>query len=168
MAFRFPAHGPNFQYTLASINGRTETARLCRFPPCTRSSESPEAYVFHQDCYLVARCQFPTLSPFLVWHVGISGLSTPQVVPPRATLGFVKLSARMHPGMSITGIIERLETLPPELFQLVASYCCESPLWRYSAVIGWFPEELSRLETGKLATPLVNDPSWLSFPLADD
>jgi hypothetical protein len=61
--------------------------------------------------------------------------------PPRPPWVFPDLAAHIDPKTDITdsikdiiNIINGLKRLTPELLILLASYCPESPLWRYSVV----------------------------------
>jgi hypothetical protein len=134
--FEFPAHGPNFQHTMVHINKRKEPWRLCRYPPCSVCSKSLRAFIFHVDCFRLAKGRLSTLPIPSIWLLGL--LSYPGAglyYPCRPLWDFADLAAHTDPAADLSGIIKGLKRLPAELCQMIARDCPESPLWRYGVVV---------------------------------
>lgn len=170
--FKFPRpvyHVRNFQY-YTTVNGEDFLWSLCRTSRCSVCQTSPESFIFHDDCFWFSKRKSPTLTPCYVWKVGFWSLPyLENCYQPRVLWVFPKLSAYMHCATNVLtsiittpDIIKLLERLPPELCQLVASYCPESPLWRYSVAITWPPKTFMKLEESNLVTVSLRDlPRWI-------
>jgi len=163
--FEFPAHGPNFQKTMVYINSEKETWRLCRYPPCSACPESPEAFLFHVDCFWLAKRNSPKLTLSYIWLVGLwSRLGVGLYHSTQPLWVFPALAAHMS---SWKDTMKWLERLSPELCQMVTSYCPESPLWRYSIAVTWPPQIFSRLEESEPVTlSLSNLSDWTRGSIA--
>jgi len=153
LPFKFPAHGHDFKYAIVYMNSVRERMRLCRYPPCSKCSESPEAFIYHTDCLWFAKPKCPTRILSDIWHVGHQPF--PWANESRALWDFSLLVNYVHSETDVTstiellGIIKLLGRLPSELCQLIASYCPEPLLWRYGVAVTWATEEFSQ---GKLVT----------------
>jgi hypothetical protein len=151
-SFEFPAHGHNIQNTTVYINRGTETWRLCRYPPCSACPKSPEAFIFHVDCFKLAKQNFRTPALY-IWLIGLWSRPVARLCyPPRAPLIFPTLAAHTHPD-----IVMLLKSLPLELCQIIASYCPESPVWRYLVALTWPPKTFLRLKESEPVTLSLSD-----------
>jgi hypothetical protein len=158
--FEFPIRRHTFQNTTVYLNIRKEIWRLCRHPPCSACPKSPKTFIFHVDCYWLAKRNLPTLTLSYIWLVGLwSCPGTGLSYPPRAPWVSPTLAADVFDDE--TDIIEGLGRLPPELCQMIASYCPESPVWRFSIAVARLPGIFSRLEASKPITlSLSGLPDW--------
>jgi len=134
-SFEFPAHGHDFKNTTVYINKGEETWRLCRYPPCSVCSDSLKAFVFHVDCFRLAKATLSTLPLSSIWHLGLfvspsAGLHYPR----RLCWNSAHLATDIYPAADLSSIIEGLRRLPNELCEMIQRECPESPLWRYSVV----------------------------------
>ena len=132
-SFEFPAHGHNFKNTTVYINKREETWRLCRYPPCSVCSNSLKAFIFHVDCFRLAKGRLLKLPIPSIWLLGLFVSSSAGLYYPRRPCwDFTHLATYTYPAADLSGIIEGLRRLPNELCEMVKRECPESPLWRYS------------------------------------
>jgi len=135
LPFEFPPHGHNFRNTTVYINKREETWRLCRYPPCSGCSNSLKAFIFHVDCFRLAKGRLSKLSLPSIWLLGL--LPSPSAGLyhlRRPRWDIAHLATYADPAADLSGIIKGLKRLPVELCEMVARECPESPLWRYSVV----------------------------------
>jgi hypothetical protein len=151
LPFVFPAHGNNFQYTTVYMNSGNDYRRLCRYPPCSICSKSPKASISHVDCFCLAKrnCSAPTLQ-FLL-YIGLNPCYPPRPLPAVSNLAaYIDLTMTYITNniKELVDIVNSLERLLSELRILLASYCPESPLWRYSVV---FARYLQILEASQHA-----------------
>ncbi len=130
LPFALPPHGHNFQYTTVYINGVDESCRLCRYPPCLTCSNSPKASILHVDCFKLAKSELliATLSPRRLVELA---RSHPPAIPRSYVI------AHTASVTDLGNIMRTLEELPPELRDMIASYCCESRWWRCLTIIAW-------------------------------
>ncbi len=162
MPFKFPSPGRNFTKATIFENSNDTTFngssgdkwRLCRKPECLVCVKSPEAFVSHMDCSMLAMLKVTTLSYSYIWHIGL--WSHPGAGP-----YYPPLAPWVVPGPNILArIMKGLESLPRELCLMIASYCPESFLWRYSTVV-YPPKIFSGLGKRRpIAISLSDLPGW--------
>lgn len=103
---------------------------MCRYPPCSVCPKSLKAFVFHTDCFRLAKGRLSKLSISSIWLLGLSGLYYPR----QRCWDFAYLTAHKYPASDLRDIIGWLGKLPNELCEMVRRQCPDSPLWRYCAV----------------------------------
>lgn len=108
----------------------------------------------------------PRLSQLHLWLVGLWSFSGVDLYyPPRepSVLSFfATCPSPMTDTDTATGIIGKLQALLPELCQLVASYCPESPLWRYGIAATGPPAVFYNLKESKTVMLSLHElPYWI-------
>jgi hypothetical protein len=117
------------------INKREETWHLCRYPLCSVCSNSLKAFIFHVDCFRLAKGRLSKLPIPSIWLLGLFVSPSARLYHPhRLRRDFAHLATHTYPAADLSGIIEGLRRLPNELCEMVVRECPESPLWRYSVV----------------------------------
>lgn len=152
LSFECPKPGYVFIYVAVyTWRGREkEDWRVCRYPPCELCSKSPEARIFHTDCFRLMKLATPALKPQHIWEIdnqvpmcaetrlgaldiAVLGLYTKEW---GRKAGRSLIDGPLPPGdMETADIILLLERLPPELCALVVCFCPEALLWRYGAAM---------------------------------
>lgn len=183
LPFEFPAHGHNFKYADVYIHSKEESWpnwqrwRLCRVSRCPTCLASPDAFVFHTDCFRILRriareqaqkqgLEYetrPSIHDTLsqIWLAGhwsrpwakvLYNASPPlfpaPALPPKTT--------HLEPS-ELELLVGKLPRLPAELFQMVITYSPDSPLWRYAAALAWPLSAFGSLKDSNFTTPSPND-----------
>lgn len=108
---------------------------MCRYPPCSVCSNSPKAFIFHVDCFRLAKGRLSKLPVPSIWLLGLFvSPSAGLYYPRRPHRDFAYLATHTNPAADLSGIMKGLRRLPNELCEMVVRECPESPLWRYSVV----------------------------------
>ncbi|KAH6667180.1 hypothetical protein B0J14DRAFT_184157 [Halenospora varia] len=180
LPFEFPAHGHNFQYGKVYDHGKEENWRLCRVSRCPKCLASPEAFIFHTDCFSVIRrmareqtqdkgFELGTGPPVYdtlrqIWLAG--HWSRPWVKasynspPPPCPLPypFPAIPAETTPSdAELELLMKKLQLLPPELSQIIMAHSRDSPLWRYVVALKWPLSIFGKLNDGSIVTLSPND-----------
>ena len=142
MPFEYPTHGYHFADTLVYIYEREEKWRLCRRLGCPTCLASPEAFVFHIECFRLVRqtaekqinnegAQAGNLYDTL-WRIWLAGhWSRPwtklfyQVRQQfcRSPSSIAKIQTLDR---TLVSLLDKIELLPPELFRMIVAYCPDS------------------------------------------
>ena len=180
LSFDFPTHGYDFRYADVLTYGREERWQLCRHPSCLTCLASPDAFVFHTDCFHIimkmAReptqdqrlgCRTGPLIHDTLWQVWLAGywsrpwakvsyaaLSPPCPVP--SLLAGSRTAETIDPE-STRFLVEKLQLLPAELFQQIFTYSSESFLRRYTAACAWPSRSFRKLKDSKSVTLTPDD-----------
>jgi hypothetical protein len=142
------------------LNGGLDTWRLCRYPPCSICQISPEAITFHVDCFQFLKRSNSTLTLSSIWLAGL--WSHPWAGPCyQSQVSWETLPAAAAPTdlelETFLITVNRLENLPPEVFQIVRFYSPEALLWRNYDAPRWLPKDFAEFVESKLVTLTLRD-----------
>ncbi|KAH8820892.1 hypothetical protein F5884DRAFT_850140 [Xylogone sp. PMI_703] len=118
---------------------------LCRRTTCLTCWKAPATFLFHRDCFWLAKHELPTLDLTYIWSTRLQ--SRPWEEESLALWNSVGVPTDALANKWPDGFINLMSKLPIEIRRLVASYCPESPYWKYSAAISWTTENFPKRET---------------------
>lgn len=176
LPFEYPAHGYEFANAVVYINGREERWRLCRRLGCPTCLASPEAFVFHMECFRLIRRmaieqtnnqgpqdEHGTLLYDALWRIWLAGhWSRPwtklfyEVRPPLcaspAPLAKIEILDKEY-----AMLLGKIILLPPELIRMIVDHSLDSLLWRYALALAWPSGVFGNLTNGKTITLSPNN-----------
>ena len=161
LPFKFPTRRRQYVEVDVFIHGREEIWRACHYPPCRICLASPEAYVFHMECFSIVRNHTIARNTQLddtltsIWLAGYWSRPWPKIYyetrPPDISSAAL-LSTLTCSDHKFALLLGKIQQLPLELLRMIVAYSADSPIWTYSLALAWPRERLGNLRSSEAIT----------------